>query len=155
GGGLRALVVRGLHRATIGAGVPGAGSALWVQADATDEGELTPRARDLAREYKAVLESILEHRGASRLVDAVRGVTDPSLVADMAGYSPDLSLGQKVEVLETTDVEARLEKVLGWAKDTLADLTLKERIQNDVASGMDKAQREFLLRQQLAAIRKE
>jgi ATP-dependent Lon protease len=155
GGGLRALVVRGLHRATIGAGVPGTGNALWVQAHAAEETSDTPRARELAREYKAVVESILERRGASRLFDAVRSVTDPSLVADMAGYSPDLTLAQKVDVLETIDVEARLEKVLGWAKDTLADVTLKERIQNDVASGMDKAQREFLLRQQLAAIRKE
>src|SRR6185436_5156928 len=73
----------------------------------------------------------------------------------MAGYSPDLSVEQKVELLETLDVEARLERSLEWARDTLADLTLKERIRRDVSDGMEKTQREFLLRQQLAAIRKE
>jgi ATP-dependent Lon protease len=153
--GIRALVVRGLHRAVIGAGVPGSGTALWVQADPVGEQDVTDRARQLAREYKAVIENILEHRGASGLVDAIRSLTDPGQVADMAGYSPDLSVEQKVEVLETVDVEARLETVLGWAKDTLGDLALKERIRKDVAEGMEKTQRQFLLRQQLAAIRKE
>src|SRR4029078_11327470 len=42
-----------------------------------------------------------------------------------------------------------------WAKDTLADLSLKERIRKDVTDGMEKTQRDFLLRQQLNAIRKE
>ena len=73
----------------------------------------------------------------------------------MAGYSPDLSLSQKVEVLETIDVETRLRLVLGWARDTLADLTLREKIKTDVEEGMEKTQREFLLRRQLEAIRKE
>ena len=73
----------------------------------------------------------------------------------MAGYSPDLSLTQKVEVLETRDVEARLRLVLGWARDTLADVTLREKIKTDVEEGMEKTQREFLLRRQLDAIRKE
>ena len=76
-------------------------------------------------------------------------------MADTAGYSPDLSFEQKVELLEALDVETRLEKALEWAKETLADLTLKEKVREDVAEGMDKTQREFLLRQQLAAIRKE
>src|SRR2546426_2763179 len=76
-------------------------------------------------------------------------------MADTAGYSPDLSFEQKVEVLETVDVEARLELVLAWAREVLADLSLKDRIRSDVAEGMEKTQREFLLRQQLAAIRKE
>src|SRR4051794_33946565 len=155
--GLRAVVVRGLHRALVGTGVPApTGSALWVVAEpvATDL-EPSPAARQLAREYRAVVENILEHRGAGGLAEALRGINDPGTMADTAGYSPDLSLEQKVEVLETVDVEARLAKVLGWARDTLADLTLKDRIQSDVAEGMEKTQREFLLRQQLGAIRKE
>ncbi|HTJ76257.1 MAG TPA: endopeptidase La [Acidimicrobiales bacterium] len=155
--GLRAVVVRGLHRALVGTGVPApTGSALWVVAEPVrTDVEPSPAARALAREYRAVVENILEHRGAGGLAEALRGITDPGTMADTAGYSPDLSLEQKVEVLETVDVEARLAKVLGWARDTLADLTLKERIQTDVTEGMEKTQREFLLRQQLAAIRKE
>jgi ATP-dependent Lon protease len=154
--GLRAVVVRGLHRATVGIGVPGpSGTALWVQAHPVADTEPSPRARDLAREYRAVIENILDYRGARGIAESLRGITDPGIMADTAGYSPDLSFEQKVEVLETIDVEARLAKVLGWARDVLADLSLKERIQSDVADGMEKTQREFLLRQQLAAIRKE
>ncbi len=155
--GLRAVVVRGLHRAVVGIGVPApTGSALWVQAQSVSADlEPSPRARELAREYRAVVENILDHRGAGGLAEALRGITDPGTMADTAGYSPDLSFEQKLEVLETVDVEARLEKVLAWARETLADLTLKERIQSDVADGMEKTQREFLLRQQMAAIRKE
>ena len=157
-GGLRAVVVRGLHRAKVGIGVPApSGSALWVLAETVtgESGEPSPRARDLAREYRAVVENILDYRGAGGLAEALRGISEPGTMADTAGYSPDLSFEQKVEVLETVDVEARLEKVLGWARDTLADLTLKDRIQTDVTEGMEKTQREFLLRQQMAAIRKE
>ena len=58
-------------------------------------------------------------------------------------------------MLETVDVEARLEMVLAWTKETLAELELNEQIRTDVTDGMEKQQREFLLRQQLAAIRKE
>ncbi len=76
-------------------------------------------------------------------------------IADTAGYSPDLSFEQKIEILETLDVEARLEKVLAWAKDTLADLELKDKIRTEVSDGMEKRQREFLLREQMSAIRKE
>ncbi len=153
--GSRAVVVRGLERGVIGAGVPGTGAALWVQVEEADETAPTERAFELAREYRAVVANILEDRGARQLAEALRGITDPGAMADTAGYSPDLTFEQKIELLETVDVEQRLERVLAWARDTLADLALKERIRQDVSEGMEATQREFLLRQQLAAIRKE
>jgi ATP-dependent Lon protease len=154
-GGTPAVAIKGDHRATIGTGVPGTGNALWVEAEPINEPEATPVANELAREYRAVLENILHTRGAGRIAAQLREITEPSRLADVAGYSPDLSLTQKVEVLETLDVEARLRLVLGWARDTLADLTLREKIKTDVEEGMEKTQREFLLRRQLDAIRKE
>jgi ATP-dependent Lon protease len=154
-GGLTAAAIRGDSRATIGTAVPGTGAALWVEADPLVEGEPTPAAIELAREYRAVLENILLSRGAGRIATQLRDITEPGRLADVAGYSPDLTLPQKVEVLETLDVEERLRLVLGWARDTLADLTLRERIKSDVEEGMEKTQREFLLRRQLEAIRKE
>ena len=154
-GGLPAVAIRGDSRAVIGTGVPGTGDALWVEAEPLAEGEPTPVAHELAREYRAVLENILHSRGAGRIAAQLREITEPGLLADVAGYSPDLSLTQKVEVLETLDVEARLRLVLGWARDTLADLALREKIKTDVEEGMEKTQREFLLRRQLDAIRKE
>ncbi len=154
-GGQMAIVVRGLHRAEISTGVAGTGSATWVEIQRIDEPEPTPRARELAREYRAVIENILEARGARQIVDTLRGVDDPGQLADTAVYSPDLDFDRKVELLETLDVEQRLEKVLAWARDTLAEQEIKDRIRRDVSEGMEKSQREFLLRQQLAAIRKE
>jgi ATP-dependent Lon protease len=153
--GTEALVIRGMHRAVVGAGVPGTGEALWVQADPVEEPPATAEATTLAREYRAVMENIVEARGVPQVAEFLRGIADPGQIADTAGYSPDLSLEQKIEVLETVDVEERLRKALGWAKDVLADLELKDKIRTDVSEGMEKRQREFLLREQMSAIRKE
>ncbi|MEY2467531.1 MAG: ATP-dependent Lon protease [Actinomycetota bacterium] len=154
--GRRAIVVRGLYRAAIGVGVPGSGTALWVQATRSDNiNDDTEKARELAREYKAAVSNLLEARGMGGLIAAIRDTTDPGAVADLAGYSPDLSVDQKILVLEALDVETRLELVVAWAKEILAEQSVRESIRRDVSEGMEKTQREFLLRQQLAAIRKE
>ena len=154
--GQQAVLVRGLHRAVIGVGVPGSGDALWVEVTpAVETNTDTERAHELAREYQAVVEGILDARGMGALADVVRAATTPSAVADLAGYSPDLTVEQKVDVIEALDVEVRLEKVVGWAKDVLAEETVRESIRRDVTDGMEKAQREFMLRRQMEAIRKE
>ena len=90
-----------------------------------------------------------------QIAEFLRGIDDPGQIADMAGYSPDLSFERKVEILETVDVEERLEKVLAWAKDTLAEVEVKERIRDEVSENLEKRQRELILREQMAAIRKE
>jgi ATP-dependent Lon protease len=155
-GGLPALVVAGQSRALIGTGVPGTGAALWVEAELVEEPVTEDeRTTQLAREYRAVLENILLSRGAGRIAAQLREVSEPGRLADLSGYSTDLTLAQKVQVLETIDVAQRLALVLAWAKETLGELTLRERIKSDVEEGMEKSQREFLLRRQLEAIRKE
>jgi ATP-dependent Lon protease len=154
-GGPPALVLRGLHRAVVGTGVAGTGDGLWVAVDPVADVEPTERARELAREYRATVSGIAEHIGAARLTEALRGVHDPGALADTAGWWPDLDVDRKVELLETIDVEARLERVVAWAREALGELELAGKIRDEVASGMEKTQREFLLRQQMAAIRKE
>jgi ATP-dependent Lon protease len=154
--GMEALVIRGLNRAVVGTGVAGTGDATWVQVEeAPETNENTDHARELAREYRGTIENIVEARGVPQVAEVLRGITDPGSLADMAGYSPDLSLEQKIEVLEALDIETRLEKVLNWAKDTLAEVTVKDKIREEVQDGLDKRQREFILRQQMDAIRKE
>jgi ATP-dependent Lon protease len=153
--GMEALVIRGLHRAVITRGVPGTGDAVWVEVDPRPDEVASARAHELAREYRATLESIVEARGVPQVAEFLRGISDPGQIADTAGYSPDLSFEQKVDVLETLDVEGRLEKVLEWARDVLAELDLKDKIRSDVREGLEKNQREFILRQQMDAIRKE
>ena len=155
-GGQEALVIRGLHRAVVGVGVAGTGDALWVQVEPADDIEApSARARELAREYRAVIESIVESRGVPQVAEFLRGISDPGAIADTSGYSPDLSFEQKIEVLEALDVEHRLELVTAWARETLAEIELKDKIRTDVSEGMEKRQREFLLREQMSAIRKE
>ncbi|MGH9054632.1 MAG: LON peptidase substrate-binding domain-containing protein, partial [Acidimicrobiales bacterium] len=153
-GGTPAVVVAGQQRATIGAAAASGGDALWVNVDVAEEPPLAGSAAEKARELRAVFDAIAEHRGI-RLGDALRGVTDPGRLADTAGYWPDLSLDRKVELLETLDPERRVDMVLGWGREVLAEMELKDRIRSDVAEGMERTQREYLLRQQLAAIRKE
>jgi ATP-dependent Lon protease len=150
-----AAVIRGLARVLIGTGTVGPGSALWVEGTAIDEPAPTERAAELAREYRTLAASILQKRGAWQVVDALQRITDPSALADSAGYAGYLTLAQRAELLETADPEQRLELLTGWARDQLAELDVAETIASDVREGMERQQREFLLRQQLAAIRKE
>jgi ATP-dependent Lon protease len=156
-GGAPVAVLRGLTRARVGAGVTGPGAALWVEVTEVNAppAGTTQVPEQLTGEYRSVVISILQQRGAGQLIDSVQSITDPSLLADAAGYAPYLSLAQKVELLETLDVETRLRRLLEWSRAHLAELDVAEQIRTDVREGMDKAQREFLLRQQLAAIRKE
>jgi ATP-dependent Lon protease len=150
-----AAVLRGVSRVRIGSGTVGPGAALWVEGTVVDEPPASERAHELAREYRSVAVSILQKRGAWQVVDALQRITDPSALADSAGYASYLSNEQRHQLLETIDPEQRLELLAGWARDQLAELDVAETIQNDVREGMEKQQREFLLRQQLAAIRKE
>jgi ATP-dependent Lon protease len=154
-GGVEALVIRGIRRAIVGLGVPGTGQATWVQVEPVAEEAPTPRARELAREYRATVESIVEARGVPAVAEFLRGIDDPGQIADTAGYSPDLGFEQKIEVLETVDVQARLERVLAWARETLAEVQLKEKIRDEVGENLEKRQREVILREQMQAIRKE
>ena len=150
-----AAVIRGLARVRIGTGTVGPGAALWVDATVEEEPAVTPRAQELAREYRGLASAILQKRGAWQVVDVLQRLTDPSALADSAGYAAYLSLEQRKQLLETIDPEQRLELLAGWARDHLAELEVSETISNDVREGMERQQREFLLRQQLAAIRKE
>ena len=150
-----AAVVRGLQRAQIQTGVTGPGAALWVQAAPIEDTPATERTRELAASYKAVVVSILQQRGAWQVVDNVQRMTDPSLLSDTAGYAPYLDLEQKLWLLGNPDVDERLEKLTEWGRNHVAELEVSDRIRDDVREGLDKSQREFLLRQQLAAIRKE
>src|SRR6266496_3306584 len=137
-GGVQALVIRGLYRALIGSGVAGTGETTWVQIDPQpDPTEVSARARELAREYRATVENVVDARGVPQVAEFLRGIEVPGALADTAGYSPDLSIEQRIELLETLDVERRLELALEWAKQTLAEVTIKDKIREEVTEGMD------------------
>jgi ATP-dependent Lon protease len=154
-GGEQAAVVRGTSRVRIGTATTGPGAALWVEATVLDETAVGERAQELANRYRTLMITILQRRGAWQVIDSVRQVDEPGAVADLAGYASYLSKEQRLWLLETSDVAQRLEKLIGWAHEQIAELEVAETINKDVKEGMERQQREFLLRQQLAAIRKE
>ena len=155
GGSGTAAVVRGNGRAQIGAGANGPGPALWVEVTEVEEAEATAETTAMAAEYKKLLLAYLQRREAWQIVDFVNQLTDPSALADMAGYASYLTQVQKRQLLETPDVAERLRVLIDWTSDHLAEVEVNDKIAEDVREGMEKTQKEFLLRQQLAAIRKE
>ncbi|CAM3015303.1 endopeptidase La [Mycobacterium intermedium] len=154
GGGM-AAVVRGERRAHIGAGATGPGAALWVEVTEVPQAETTEDVKALAAEYKKLLLAMLQRREAWQIIDYVNSLTDPSALADTSGYASYLSSVQKRELLETADVAERLRILIKWTGDHLAEVEVNDKIAEEVREGMEKTQKEFLLRQQLAAIRKE
>ncbi|MER6146013.1 endopeptidase La [Streptomyces sparsogenes] len=151
-------LIRGVRRVRIGAGTTGPGAALWVEGTQVEETVPDPlpgAVTELVKEYKALATSWLRKRGAWQVVDRVQQIDDVGQLADNSGYSPFLSVKQRVELLETADPVARLKLAVGWLSDHLAEQDVAEAIAKDVQEGVDKQQREFLLRRQLEAVRKE
>lgn len=154
-GGGAAAVVKGEKRAHIGSGTTGPGAALWVLIDEVVEVPANDETKALAAEYKKLLLAMLQRREAWQIVDVVNKITDPSALADTAGYASYLSDVQKRQLLETEDVSARLRLLIELTGEHLAEVEVTDKIAEDVRAGMDKQQKEFLLRQQLNAIRRE
>jgi ATP-dependent Lon protease len=154
-GGTPGAVLRGVSRVRIGSGTTGPGAALWVEGTEIPETGQGARADELAKEYKSLVIATLQQRGAWQVVDSIKQLDDPSAIADRAGYASYLTAEQKLQLLETADLVERLELTVRWTREHLAELDVAESIRKDVTEGMEKQQREFLLRQQLAAVRKE
>ncbi len=156
-GGGRAVAISGEHRALIGAAQTGPTGELRVEVDERpDEVPVDKRTRELEREYRAIVEEILELRGDDGRISAfLRAIAEPGALADSAGYSPQLSYEQKVELLRTLDVTERLELAVKLQRESLAEMQVRKRIREDVQEGAEKQQREYFLRKQMDSIRKE
>src|SRR5712691_183795 len=156
-GGGRAVALSGQHRALVGAAQTGPSGELRVEVDErADDVPVDKRTRELEREYRATVEEILELRGDDgRIAAFLRAIAEPGALADSAGYSPNLSYEQKVELLRTLDVSARLELAVRLQRESLAELQVRKRIREDVQEGAEKQQRDYFLRKQMDSIRKE
>src|SRR3984893_11721290 len=156
--GRQASVFRGQYRGVLNSAAVEREGALWMTVEPAPDPDLDAlpaTALSLAKEYRAILENLLDLRGASAIGQMLRGIEHPGQLADMSGYSSDLQLHQHLEILEERNVVARLEKLIGWSRESLAEASLKDKIRVEVNEGLEKRQREFYLRQQLAAIKKE
>jgi ATP-dependent Lon protease len=156
-GGARAVALQGLHRGVAGAAQTLPDGRLYVDVEESPDAiPVDGKTRNLEREYRAVVEEILELRGDEGRVSAfLRSISEPGNLADTSGYSPDLTYEQKVGLLQTLDVTERLEMALGYQRERLAELQIRKRIRDDVESGADKQQRDYFLRKQMESIRKE
>ena len=141
-GGIGAIAFEGLYRGVAGAATSSGDGRLRV--DVTEHRDPSPtdeRTRELEREYRAVVDEILDVRDADPRIQAfLRSITEPGELADTAGYSPDLSYEVKRELLEELDVTARLEKAVGAQRERLAELQVRKRIRDDVESGAQEQQ---------------
>src|SRR3954454_15145657 len=144
-GGGRAVELSGLHRGLAGAAQTGLRGELRVDVEEREDDEpVDGRTRNLEREYRAVVEEILDLRGDDgRVAQFLRSISEPGTLADTSGYSPDLSFEQKVELLQTLDVTDRLELALKLQRERLAELQVRRRIRDDVQDGAEKQQREY------------
>jgi ATP-dependent Lon protease len=156
-GGGRAYELQGLHRGVAGAAQTLPDGRLFVEVEERpDDVPVDGKTRNLEREYRAVVEELLELRGDDgRVAGFMRSISEPGTLADTSGYSPDLTYDQKVKLLLTLDVTERLELALGYQRERLAELQVRKRIREDVESGAEKQQREYFLRKQMESIRKE
>ncbi len=156
-GGVQAVSLEGLHRGVIGAAHSDALGRLRAEVEErADESPPPVQTRELEREYRAVVEEILDVRGADdRIREFLRAISEPGALADTCAYSPDVTFAQRVELLETVDVVERLKLALELQRERLAELQVRRRIRDDVEEGAQKQQREWFLRQQMNSIRKE
>ena len=151
-------LIRGVRRIRIGAGTTGPGAALWVEGTEVDEPVPTPLpgvVTELVTEYKALATSWLRERQAWQVVDRIQQLDDVRQLADNAGYSPFLTTEQKLTLLRTADPVERLRFATETLREHLAEQDVAASIAKDVQDGVDKQQREFLLRRQLDAVRRE
>ena len=156
-GGARAVALEGEYRGRIGAAHAEPDGNLYVEVEPhPDDQPVDGKTRDLEREYRAVVEELLELRGDDGRVAAfVRSILEPGALADTAGYSPDLTYEQKVELLEILDVTERLRRALELQRERLTEMQVRRQIRDDVQSGAEKQQREYFLRKQMESIQKE
>jgi ATP-dependent Lon protease len=156
-GGGRAVSLEGLYRGVIGAAHSDALGRLRAEVEERpDENPPPVQTRELEREYRAVVEEILDLRGADdRVREFLRAISEAGALADTCAYAPDLTFAQRVGLLETVDVVERLKLALELQRERLAELQVRARIRDDVEEGAQKQQREWFLRQQMNSIRKE
>ncbi len=149
--------VVGLHRGLAGIAQAGESETLRVEVQEIHDGHPDDEhTRELAREYRAVVEEILELRGDDgRIAAFLRSVEEPGALADTSGLSPDISSEGKLRLLETVDVTERLRIAVELQRERLAELQVRSKIRDDVESGAQKQQRDYFLRKQMESIRKE
>src|ERR1700704_1672027 len=115
--------------------------------------EIDARLLNLRNQALEVLQ--LLPQTPAELVNAVQGVTSAPALADLIASFMDITPAEKQEILETFDIERRLDRVSELLGYRLEVLRLSRQISDRTKETMDERQREFLLREQLKTIQNE
>jgi ATP-dependent Lon protease len=115
--------------------------------------QIAARMMNLRNQALEVLQ--LTPQTPAELVNAVQAVNSAPQLADLIASFMDITAPEKQEILETLDVERRLERVSALLGYRLEVLRLSQKINAETKEKIDDRQREFLLREQLKTIQKE
>jgi ATP-dependent Lon protease len=109
------------------------------------------------RNVKALFERYVDNGGSilPELAMTAKNTDDPAHFSDLVASSPDLTLEQRQQLLETRNVIERLRFLSVFLAKQNEILELKQKIQSEVQQTLDKTQREYILREQMKAIQKE
>ena len=115
--------------------------------------EMEARFLNLQRQTLEALE--LLPQVPAELTTAVQSLRSAGSLADFATAYMDLKPDEKQEILETTDVSARMDKVSRLLAHRIEVLRLSQEIGRQTKAALDERQREVLLREQMAAIQRQ
>ncbi len=151
------VIIQGISRAQMGA---------WTSTEPFLQAEVTPVKSTPAEgpDVKSTMNNLREL--AQKIIDLspqipaeatflVRSIDKPDVLADIVASNLNISAEEKQDLLETFDTMQRMEKVIALLQKEIQVLELSNKIQTEVKGEMDKAQREYFLREQLKAIQKE
>ncbi|MEO5900231.1 MAG: LON peptidase substrate-binding domain-containing protein, partial [Ilumatobacteraceae bacterium] len=153
--GQYAAIIQAETRARVLGTFDGERSGRYAEIQLVPDERPSPRVEGLVRELRIVLEEVARLRGSRRLPELLRTVGEPGALVDAVTAWSDAEQDHQVAILRAVSLEDRVALAMEWAKGHLAELQVTAQIRADVTEGVDKQQREYLLRQQLTAIRKE
>jgi ATP-dependent Lon protease len=151
------VIIQGLARIKIERW-EGTDPCLKAQVRVFEEGtESTPELESLMATMRELAQKIIDlspHIPAEASF-LVRSIDNPGILADIVASNLSIGVEEKQELLETFDTKERMTKVIALLNKEIQVLELSNKIQTEVKGEMDKAQREYFLREQLKAIQKE
>src|SRR5690606_26535773 len=155
--GNTSLILRGLTRIRLDDITPSSpyrrGRIARVEGRAMEDVEAEALAMSLRDVAKQVIQLMPElPREAGSLIDSIQA---PGALADLVAANLDAPVDEKAQLIETVEVKERIRKVLRLHTRQREILKMRERINSQIKEGMGKNQREYVLRQQLKAIKEE
>ena len=115
--------------------------------------EVSEKLRELREQAQRIIE--LSPHIPSEASFLVKSIDNPAILSDIVASNLSVPVDEKQELLETLDVRERMDKVITLLNKEIQVLELSNKIQTEVKGEMDKAQREYFLREQMKAIQKE